>query len=64
MKDQVKEIFEKIRCYDRTFPKEELRILLNNREGTVPCLLDAIRLPEILERYYSEELYFLPAYAI
>lgn len=66
MTENIKEIIEKIAYYDGTFPKEELQILLDNREETTPFLLDAIRHPEeVLKKLLNgENPYFLPFYAL
>lgn len=65
MTENIKEIIEKISYYDETFPKEELQILLDNREETTPYLLDAIsRAEEVLDKILDDDDYFLPFYAL
>jgi hypothetical protein len=65
MTENNKTIIEKISYFDGTFPKEELRILLENREESVPYLLDAIRnAEEVLDKLLTEDYYFLPFYAL
>lgn len=65
MTENIKEIIEKIAYFDGTFPKEELQILLDNRELTTPFLLEAIRNPEkVFDKILNEDEYFLPFYAL
>lgn len=65
MNENIRAIVEKIAYFDETFPKEELRILLDNREESAPYLLDSIRnAEEVLDKLLTEDYYFLPFYAL
>lgn len=66
MSKNIKEIVEKIENYeDGNFPKEELQILIDNKEEATPYLLDSIRNPEeCLEKLWEDEDYILPFYAL
>jgi hypothetical protein len=66
MSENIKEIIEKIENYeDGNFPKEDLQILIDNKEEATPYLLDSIRNPaECVEKLLENEDYILPYYAL
>jgi Protein of unknown function (DUF1186)/SEC-C motif len=65
MTETIKEIIAKIETYNGVFPKDELQILIDNKEEAIPFLLESLSdVKKLYERLEAEENYILPFYSL
>jgi hypothetical protein len=65
MTETIKEILAKIETYNGVFPKDELQILIDNKEESTPFLLESLSdVEKLYERLATEENYILPFYSL